>query len=250
LDRREAVHVARADLRGQAVNQAAHVGVRGADPGDAAGLKLRLRERLDLAGDEHDLLDAEARVDRLQALVEELRQVRGVARRLRRADPQVRAFLIHPAQDQVEPAHALRALHELRTQLFRELTDHRLQVLEAADRLREGTRGERRLLRDQRRDRLEGMAHRLVEAQRHLGTEAADHRRARHGGELPDPLDAELAQRRQRVRLEAQRRHRQRRHGLNGAADRDDASAPVPGDSPGSTGRVGDRRPGVEALAR
>jgi hypothetical protein len=99
-------------------------------PANPLCLDLRFGQGLHLAGDEDHFLDAKAGVHRLKLLAEELRQVLTIACGLGRADAQTCAFLINAAHDQVQPADALTAPHELSTKIVGEPPHDVLQRLE------------------------------------------------------------------------------------------------------------------------
>ena len=248
LDRGDPVDPVRPEARAEAVDEPAHVGIRRMAGGDAVGLGLRLAERLGPAGEQHHLLDAEARIDGLQPLVEQARQVMMLPGRPGGADPEAGALLVDAPQDQVEAAHALGAHRELAAEILREPADDLPEILDPADRFGEREGREGGLPRDQRIDRLEGVAHGLIEPQGRVLAEAPDHRRAGHGGELADPLDAETMEGAQGIGREPQGPDRQGRDGIDGPTRRNDAAWAVARHGPGGAGGVGHRGDGGDAL--
>ena len=213
-----------------------------------------LAQGLDPAGDEDHLLDAEARIDRLDR-----RSSKSLARwrasRVGRAVPIRRAALrpVDPAQDEVEPAHALpRAGRDRWQSASARRGDDTLAGPPAGRSARRrpaagrgvsfGTSGSMRL---------EGMAEGLVEPQGGRRAEAAHHRRARHGGELPDALDPEPVHGARRSSAASRRAATGRpATASTDAARRNDRPAAIARHGPGGARRVGDRGPGGDALPR
>ena len=93
---REAVDLLHADAGTETVDEVADVCLAGVLLTKTPCLDLCIHQRLDLAGDKDDLLDAEAGIDGLQALVEELGEMRRVPIGLRGADAQASALPIDP----------------------------------------------------------------------------------------------------------------------------------------------------------
>ena len=109
LDGGDAVDLPGPEARPEPVDKTAHVGI-GRRLLQAVRPHLPLAEGLDLAGDELHLLNAEARIDRLQALVEQADEMWHLPGRPGRPDPQGGAAPVDPLQQEVEAAHALATL--------------------------------------------------------------------------------------------------------------------------------------------
>ena len=120
----------------------------------------------------------------------------------------------------------------------------------ARDRLGKALLGHRGRHRQARRDRLVGVAQRLIEAEQQRLAEARGERRARARGEIGDAGQAGGFQVRDGLGIDAQRRDRQRQHGRFGFAARDDARLAIARDAPGAADRVGDRDAGAQTLLR
>ncbi len=120
----------------------------------------------------------------------------------------------------------------------------------AGDRLGKALLGHGGRQRQARRDRLVGIAQRLIETEQQRLAEARGERRARTRGEIGDADEAGRFQIRGGLGIDAQRRDRQRQHGRFGFAARDDAGLAIARDAPGAADRVGDRDAGAQALLR
>ena len=120
----------------------------------------------------------------------------------------------------------------------------------AGDRLGKALLGHRRRHRQARRDRLVGIAQRLIEAEQQRLAEARGERRARAGGEIGDAGEARRFSVRDGLGIDAQRRDRQRQQGRLGFAARDDARLAIARDAPGAADRVGNRGAGAQTLLR
>src|SRR4029077_9093122 len=87
-------------------------------------------------------------------------------------------------EHEIKPARADAARFEIKAQLVRELFDDALEILGISDRLGETQFGARHFRRQEGRQRLVGVAERLIEAQQDLAAKARAQTAARFAREL------------------------------------------------------------------
>ena len=201
--RRDAGHAVRTQAVAQRIDHAGQT-IAGILRGDIGKPGLRCLQRRHGLGLQRDHLDAEARIDGVQLLAQQLAQIAGIAHRQRGAHRDPR----HDAIDTEEPGdEALAAfvlLRQPQAQPFRKLREGTREILRRTDRF-----DERQALvpLDRRTRPIDGFLHRaerLIQPQHRQGAEASGDLRPRNAQQVPHRAQAEPAQSGHRAGIEPQ----------------------------------------------
>ena len=158
------------------------------------------------------------------------------------------AMLSTRTKHEIEPPCADAARFEIEAQLVAKFADDALQILGIGDRFGKTQFGARHFGRYERRQRLIGVAERLIETQQHFAAKALPQTAARFARELRHTLDTDVDQGRDTLRKKAGGRDRQTGDRFRRAARRNDLRLAITRERPGAARRIGNRGLGRDAF--